>query len=931
MVVMGSQTVIKQAAGLFTHPNKLHLPPGAMRRATNCVIDREGIVSKRRGWKRFGDTLADSATALFEYLKTLVQLVGSTLSYDSDGLGAWVAWSGTFNPPSTVVPMTSLEANGNFYFTTDAGVYVTDELTASPVRAGIPRGLDIQLALTGTGGSWLIGNSQVGVKVVFLRKDANENEKRGEPSFQEIATSPLNTGLAWSRVATTATVVHTAHGYTTGDVIDIQDSDDLTAITDGQKTITVTGPNAYTFSCLNAGALSGTLSDSKAYDLLETFTIPDEIVLGDQVEVYRTALSASEDDAPGDEHRLIIRRAITSGELAAGVVTLTDDFDSTFLKENLYTNQNTGEGSSQGNGRPPYSTCMATFKGHTYYGDYQLEPELAVQLLDVESLVDNTSSVTFTSGTTSLTYTFSSAENQGLNRFKRFTTAGEGTLAAAVRKTAKSLAKILNRDTTNSIIYAHYVSSATLDAPGKLLIVKRTVNTPAITMTANNSTTGQSFTPEVPTSGATLISTSRGLAHGLLRSKAQQPEAVPSLNIQKVGSQNKRILAIQTLPNAMIIYKEDGAFKLSGESDGFGGFNFVVDELDSTVHLLGRRNIGILNGAGVVFTTQGLMRVSPSGTSVISRAVEIDLLKIAKFSNLDTRSFLVPYESERKVILWFQEENADLTALVGWVWNYMTDTWTRWEKPVSCGIVIATGDDKLYLGHAEDAYILQERKQLLDTFDDYVDEDLAATVDVVGTTLDDEGLTVTQVTITFPQVIENGWLFSQGDDRARVTDVSSVADVYTLTLDGELPDVTTGDATLSIPIQMLVEWAPEDLGSSAALKHFTKAQLYLESGTGTHRLGFRADTETEFEYVEDFVLGAGEGWGDIEWGDSEWGGGDSAVSQDLLTVIPRAHQKCRNLSCVYENHQALENPNVLQVSLDVRVISSRAERAGSIR
>lgn len=929
---MGQQTVVKQAAGLFTHPNKLQLPPGAFRRAVNCVIDREGVVSKRRGFDRYGQALMDSATAIFEYRNSLIQLVGSTLSYDSDSLGAWIAWSGSFTAPSSNVPMTSLEANGNLYLTTSLGVYITDGLTTSPLRAGMPRGLDIQLVSTGIGGSWFTGNSQVGVKVVFLRKDANENEKRGEPSFQEISTSPLNSGLAWTRVTVTATVAHTAHGYSSGDLIDISDSSDVSAITNGQKVITIAGANAYTFACLNAGAASGTLGDSKAFDLSETFTIPDGIQLGDQIEVYRTALSASEDDAPGDEHRLIIRRPLTSGEIAAGVATITDNFDPVFLKEPLYTNQNTGEGATQGNGRPPYCHSMATFKGHTFYGKYSREAEGTIQLLDVESLVDDTSSVTFTTDATILTYTFSAAENQGLSKFKRFTTAGEGTLAVAVRKTAKSLIKIINRDPANSLFYAHYSSGATLDAPGKIFLQKRSVNTGNISAKVDdNGTTGVSFEPALSTVDLEFTTTS-ALANGLLRSKAQQPEAVPPLNIQKVGSQNKAVLALQTLPHALIIYKEDGAFLLSGESDGAGGFNFVVDELDSTVHLLGRRNIGILNGAGVVFTTQGLMRVSASGTSVISRAIEIDLLRIARFTNLDTRSFLMAYESERKVIFWTQEENADLTPLVAWVWNYMTDTWTKWDKPASCGIVMATGDDRLYIGHAGDPYILKERKELTDgIFDDYVDEDLDAIVDATGTTLDDNGLTVTTVTITFDQAIESGWLFSQGSDRGVVVDVSSVVDVYTLTLDGELVDVETGAATLSIPIKMLVEWAPEDFGSSAALKQVAKCQLYLESGVGTHRLSFRADTQGEFEYVEDFRLGAGEGWGDVEWGDSEWGGGDSMVSNDLLTIVPRDHQKCRNLSVVYENNQALESPSLLQFSLDGRVISSRAEAEGARR
>ena len=67
-------------------------------------------------------------------------------------------------------------------------------------------------------------------------------------------------GLAWTRSTTTATVTHTAHGLITGNSVNVPISSDVAAIVVGQKAITVTGVNTYTFACLNAGAASGTLS-----------------------------------------------------------------------------------------------------------------------------------------------------------------------------------------------------------------------------------------------------------------------------------------------------------------------------------------------------------------------------------------------------------------------------------------------------------------------------------------------------------------------------------------------------------------------------------------------------------------------------------------------------------------------------------------------
>lgn len=67
---------------------------------------------------------------------------------------------------------------------------------------------------------------------------------------------------AWTRSTTTATVTTTTpHGLITGQtLIVITGSSDTSAITNSSVTVTVTTPYTFTFTCLNAGAASGTLS-----------------------------------------------------------------------------------------------------------------------------------------------------------------------------------------------------------------------------------------------------------------------------------------------------------------------------------------------------------------------------------------------------------------------------------------------------------------------------------------------------------------------------------------------------------------------------------------------------------------------------------------------------------------------------------------------
>lgn len=73
-------------------------------------------------------------------------------------------------------------------------------------------------------------------------------------------TPAATAGVAWTRATTTATATSAAHGLRTGDLVNVTVTSDAAAIVLGQKTLTVLSSGAVTFPCLNAGAVSGTLT-----------------------------------------------------------------------------------------------------------------------------------------------------------------------------------------------------------------------------------------------------------------------------------------------------------------------------------------------------------------------------------------------------------------------------------------------------------------------------------------------------------------------------------------------------------------------------------------------------------------------------------------------------------------------------------------------
>lgn len=175
--------------GLYTYNNQLsQVPPGAMTIANNIVCDRPGVAETRRGFDFYGDALPSAGIKGFVYMSRLLwYCLAGELVYDSDGAGTWVTYAGTYFPPSGNF-VNSTQANGNFYFTTNNGVYKIAGLTGTPQQAGAPAALDLSAVSAGVG-SAVVNNSQVAYSVVWGYTDDNDNLILGAPSSWAFLTN----------------------------------------------------------------------------------------------------------------------------------------------------------------------------------------------------------------------------------------------------------------------------------------------------------------------------------------------------------------------------------------------------------------------------------------------------------------------------------------------------------------------------------------------------------------------------------------------------------------------------------------------------------------------------------------------------------------------------------------------------------------------
>lgn len=178
------------------------------------VMDKEGIIENRRGFKITGTDQGTKADKLFNFKDTLLKAYNGKMAYDSDGAQTWTDYSGAFAAPTGAVAIRALEASKNFFFTTSGGVYKLAAVTGTPALAGMYKALDGTGALSSAGSGFFSPNNQVVYRIVWGITDANNNLILGSPSSRITVINP--SGGTADTVALSFTVpsgITTSHFY----------------------------------------------------------------------------------------------------------------------------------------------------------------------------------------------------------------------------------------------------------------------------------------------------------------------------------------------------------------------------------------------------------------------------------------------------------------------------------------------------------------------------------------------------------------------------------------------------------------------------------------------------------------------------------------------------------------------------------------------
>lgn len=630
-----------------------------------------------------------------------------------------------------------------------------------------------------------------------------------------------------------------------------------------------------------------------------TWYIPPSLPTGYFYQIYRTkqaAFVAAVAIDPGDEMYLVVQKTLTNTDISNKYITYTDVTPDALLGQVLYTNpsQQTIAGA---NYQPPLAKDMVYFKGNMMYANTTTRQQTIINMIAVPA---NSSTIVIGG----VTYTAQSTENAAIGQFKAFTT---GTVAQNIDDTARSLTHVINTYASNTYYWAIYTSGYT-SLPGQITLQERGIGGVAFVITASD---GTDYSPQIPASGSTYSSSNNVNQHYIYVSKVQIPEAVPLGNYIPVGTSDKAILRILALRDSVFVFKEDGIYRILGNDIT----TFSVSLFDSTVILTAIDSAVLLNNQIWAMTNQGVVAVSDSGTVIMSRPIERDLITLSSslFTHFASATFGIRYESDRHYNLCTPTNSTDAIATQNWVYNFLTQCWTNWPLSVTAGIVSLNPDDHLYLCYST-GQVVRERKNW--NIFDFADFSFAVTV------VTSSGLVVTLASTTNITVGDTLYQEDSLGSFIGQSIITEVTDSTHIKVTDTVPWIS-GAATIYQPISVGVQYNPIG-GNFAWVKHFQDFQAFFRDATFTNlSFGFSSDFDPSTELTTILPI-VGSGFGTVPFGEEPFGG-ISTIAQVARTLVPRNMARCHWLTPSISHAEALSNFALTGINFFYTYVSSRSK------
>lgn len=730
------------ASGLFTNPNPFNsAPAGSLAVADNVVFTSASVIEPRRGFAPLGASFGDAdslADAIAFYGQRILMAYDLTkVAFYAEGDG-WTDFADTFEPNGTNRMRFEGAARSSFFNPVD-GIRVWDG-SGEPVLAGCPQGLNVT-AVNVTANGWQAADSAVAYRFTVCRKDAFGRIIEGPPSGRTVLRNLISVAATYlTRISNVVTAVVTEpHGLQVGDVVALTPGEANFAA--GSKTVTVV-VDILTFKYAEVGAnanstLTQQFTITRSADVtcwLPVAAAGDPVTTANFLRLYRSEMSDLAADDPGDELWQCYESAyLSSADIAAGYLVVSDVAPEDVLEVPLYTNANTGDGSLAANYEPPIAEDLVYWQNRMWYANTTEKHSAQLQLIGCGSPdgLQNNDQLTFipAGGTIFDAAVFIAKTSPNPAFHDQFQVFTDGTPGYNIQRTAQALCQSIN-STSWSVpgLYAFYVSGVA-GAPGKILIVAQDFEgtlgfSPGFSVYSSR---GTAWTPQLPDPTTplwpALISTNNRHAARVSYSKLGQPEAVPLLNFVEVDADNDPILRIAALHYKLLIFKSSGLHYCTNVEP------FTVQKMSDHV-LLAPDSVAKLGDVVYALTDQGLMAISDAGVVPVSLPIDntlTDLSGTDSLAALKARTMGVAYRSARQYLC-FLPDSAGEDNTQAYVYSTLSSGFTRYTFGARAAAVDPNTDRLVVAPTNENTLWVERKSQTKADYADAADQAIACRV-----------------------------------------------------------------------------------------------------------------------------------------------------------------------------------------------------------
>lgn len=882
--------VLNEKLGASTHGNPIMLPKGTVKIAENWKCTRDNIYTKVRGRVTYGSGLpSQDFSQLLGYRDRLFTVMANnTLYYDSDAAGTFSQVAGTYAAPESGYKVDSVSSGGNLLLTTAAGIQKLDQLGGTIKGAGIPKGLTFDLRIIDTV-NWFTTGNTVAYRHVWSLEDNNTNVVFGAPSERQEASHSAGADRAVELriiIPNEVTTSYTLHVYRSSQVAGTP-PEDLQLVYQANPTSAE----------ITAGILEfdDILPDGFRGSNLYTNTTQEGIAFANERPPLANLITTFKNFtfyANTESLQRLYTALISTVNLSAASSTVTfDDGSNTiimgFVAENLGVTI-TGA-ADNGSGLVRITSVGHGFLDNEYVRIYDVVGTVEangiwkITLVDVDNfdLDGSAFAIAYTSGGTADIYEDYGTTDDG----PRAILHSGGAVSQNIANTAKSIVRCLNLIATNTYWYGYYASGAN-DPAGKMEFTTQTLGDAAFYLTADTigaGNTGAAFSPSMSLDGQTdYVSTNDDFQNALMWSKENEGEAVPLVNIDRVGSATDPIIGLVGLRDSLFIIKEkDGVYRLTGETPT----SFNIDEFDGTVECKQKNSIAKGENAVYMYSTDGYVRISDVGVEVISREKEKDFLKPVQASGFTTAGYGWYYDDEKAYkVATYEDQDSTSNDILN-EYNTFTNAWTNRrygvytnDSHVGMGIVV---NGLEYTTPLTGNGLLIERKDIATT--DYSLPDISNTIVDIDTTNK-------QITLGTAITIHQDALLIQGSTIRFITAVGTTA-VYTVSSTTGL-DTTTA-VTIKLGIYSRLKYQLIHGGYPEYVKLYDNTSLYFDDDeTSTSKIYVTTTTDSDKTGVVTTI----DETANSVW-EGDWGGGwgDAPITDKALTIVPEEHARGTHL------------------------------------